>query len=30
MKKFVFDGGAVEALFTMAGDRRDVKATPSG
>jgi hypothetical protein len=28
MKKFGFGSAVVEALFTMAGDRRDAKATP--
>jgi hypothetical protein len=30
MKKFGFSAAVVDALFTMAGDRRDAKATPSG
>jgi hypothetical protein len=30
MKEFGFDAAGVEASFTMAGDRRDAKATPSG
>jgi hypothetical protein len=30
MKKFAFCRAYVEAAFTMAGDRRDAKATPLG